>query len=153
MLVGLIPNIKFPQLIYLCYMNFEKLLDFIKEKRGYKYPIKYKLINGLPITEDELTVDGNLKLTGKKITSLPDNLNVGGNLNLLNTKITFLPDNLRVGGILNLHNTNITSLPNNLYVGGFLVLSFTPLSKKYSEDEFRKMIKDKGGYVNGVIDV
>ena len=71
-----------------------------------------------------------------------------GNLDLSYTPITSLPDNLTVKGGLNLSYTPITSLPNNLTVGKSLFLHNTPLSKKYSKDEIRKMIEDKGGSVS-----
>ena len=54
-------------------------------------------------------------------------------------------------GDLDLSNTPITSLPNGLKVGGYLNLYNTLLSKKYSEDKIRQMIKDRGGYVKGGI--
>ena len=106
-----------------------------------------------PITSlpDNLEVGGYLNLYNTKITSLPDNLKVGGNLYLSNTKITSLPDNLKVGGYLDLSNTKITSLPDNLKVGGGLYLSNTPLSKKYTQDQIKKMIEDKGGNIGGNI--
>ena len=94
---------------------------------------------------------GYLDLRDTPITSLPDNLKVGGSLNLYNTKITSLPDNLKVGGYLDLSNTKITSLPDNLKVGGGLYLSNTPLSKKYTQDQIKKMIEDKGGNIGGNI--
>ena len=112
-------------------MNLEKVFNFIKEKRGYDVPLKFKLINGMPLSEDEL--------------------NVGGSLYLSHTNIESLPDNLHVGRDLYLSNTNIKSLPNNLQVGGFLDLGNTPLSKMYSGYQIRKMIEDKGGFVKGYI--
>ena len=112
-------------------MNLEKVFEFIKEKRGYDYPVIYKLVNGIELTEDELNIEGNLDLHNTNITSLPDNLHVGGTLHLSYTKITSLPDNLKVGENLDLRETTI--------------------SKMYTEEEIRKMIEDKGGYVNGFI--
>jgi hypothetical protein len=76
---------------------------------------------------------------------------VGGYLNLLNTPISSLPDNLKVGGFLNLVSTPISSLPDNLTVKGNLYLGQTPLAKKYSEEQIRKMIEEKGGKVKGRI--
>jgi hypothetical protein len=38
-------------------------------------------------------------------------------------------------------------LPNNLKIGYNLYLINTPLSKKYSKEEIRKIIEDKGGSV------
>jgi hypothetical protein len=132
-------------------MNLEKVFNFIKEKRGYDYPVKYKLVNGIELTEDELNIEGNLDLSGRNIKSLPDNLHVDGNLLLFNTNIISLPNNLHVGGTLHLSNTKITSLPDNLKVGENLDLRETPISKMYTEEEIRKMIEDKGGYVKGSI--
>jgi hypothetical protein len=58
-----------------------------------------------------------------------------------------------VGGDLDLYNTKITSLPDNLSVGGFLTLENTPLSKKYTKEQIKQMIEDKGGYVKGNIHI
>lgn len=79
------------------------------------------------------------------------NLKVGGDLYLRNTPITSLPDGLQVGGYLYLRDTPITSLPDNLQVGGDLYLRDTPLAKKYTKDQIKQMIKDKGGNVKGNI--
>ena len=67
--------------------------------------------------------DGNLYLSGTKITALPDNLTVGGGLDLRDTEITALPDNLTVGGWLDLRDTGITNptkkrLRHGEYVSG-----------------------------------
>ena len=96
---------------------------------------------------------GDLDLRNTPIISLPNNLTkVGGLLDLSGTPITSLPDNLtKVEGDLDLTNSLITSLPDNLKVGGHLNLRKTPLSTKYSKDEIRKMIEDKGGDVKGDI--
>jgi hypothetical protein len=128
-------------------MNLKKVFNFIKEKRGYDYPFMYKLINRLPLSEDELNVSGNLDLNNTKITSLPDNFYVSGSVYLNSSNITSLPNNLKVGDSLYLSNTKITSLPNNLKVGGYLILNNTPISEKYTEEEIKKMIEDKGGFV------
>lgn len=173
-------------------MNLEKVFNFIKDRRGYNIPFVYKLIKGLPLTEDELNVMDDLNLYGAEITSLPDNfkvlgsldlsdckmikslpdnLKVGGSLYLMNTNITTLPDNFKVGGYLglsntkikslpdnltvegslNLSNTKIKSIPNNLKVDGSLNMYNTPLSKKYTQEQIRNMIEEKGGYFDGMI--
>ena len=95
-------------------MNFRDYL----EKNNIKYEV-----NG-----DNLTVGGDLYLSGTNISSLPDNLTVGGGLDLEGTKINSLPDNLTVGGDLYLEGTNISSLPDNLTVGGGLYLRGTNIS-------------------------
>ncbi len=154
-------------------MNLETVFDFIKEKRGYDYPLKYKLVKGIELTKDELNVYGNLDLSNIKITSLPDNLYVEGSLDLYNTDITslpenlhvegdldlrktrirVLPDNLNIGGSLDMDYTLIEELPKNLHIGGYLSLFNTPIGKKYSGDgdSIKKMIKDNGGSVSGRI--
>ena len=106
------------------------------------------LITSLP---NDLQVGLGLNLRNTLITSLPNNLKVGVDLYLGNSKITSLPDNLKVRGNLNLSNTGIASLPNDLYVGVDLDLSNTPLSRKYSKNEIKKMIEYKGGYIKGNI--
>ena len=90
---------------------------------------------------------GNLILSSTPITSLPDNLQVGGDLGLYGTPITSLPNSLKVGSYLDLKNTPITSLPNDLKVGGSLDLRYTPLSKKYSEEEIKKMVPGVKGNI------
>jgi hypothetical protein len=105
-------------------------------------------ITSLP---DNLKVGGSLNLEDNPITFLPNNLQVGKDLYLGNTEITSLPDNLKVGNDLTLLLLKITSLPNNLQIGRDLNLEGTLLAEKYTEEELRKMIEDKGGYVKGEI--
>ena len=90
---------------------------------------------------------GDLNLNRTPIKELPDNLKVGGDLSLTGTPIKELPDSLNVGGSLFLVVTPIEKLPDNLQVDSNLFLQRTPLSKKYSKEEIRSMIKEKGGYV------
>ena len=151
----------------------KNLFKFIEDRYPeYPTPLKAKLIyDPESITEKDLIIKGNLDLENSKITQLPDNLQVGGylylgntpitqlpnnlqvrgNLRSANTLISQLPDNLQVGGSLDLYYTKIAQLPNNLKVGGNLWLSNTPLSEKYSKEQIRQIIEDKGGYVGGQI--
>ena len=132
-------------------MNIETIFDFIKEKRGYNIPFVYKLIKGLPLTEDDLNVEGNLDLYMIDIPSLPDNLTVGGTLDLRRTNIKYLPNNLTVKDTLILsNNPYIKNFPNNLQVMGNLYLFNTNFSF-YSDGRIRQMIEDKGGHVEGII--
>ena len=112
--------------------NIYNLFKFLEKKKGTKTPIEIKFI----YAPDELT---------------DEDLNVEGDLDLEDSPITTLPDNLKVGGSLDVSYTKITSLPDNLQVGGYLDLEYTPLAKKYTDEEIRKMIEDKGGYVKGDI--
>lgn len=152
-------------------MNLNKVFEFIKEKRGYDYPHLYKLFNGLPLTNDELTFNYSLDLRNKNITTLPDNLTIiDGGLFLTYSKIKTLPNNLTVGKSLFLTNADITSLPDNLYVGRNLYIEGTKIDKipnnlrienefwvidtplsKYNYEDIKKMIEDKGGYLGGLI--
>jgi len=138
-------NLEVEKNLYLSNTQITSLPDNLKVG-GYLY-LSNTQIRSLP---NNLKV-GGLYLENTQITSLPDNLKVGGDLYLNESKITSLPDNLKVGGSLYLNESKITSLPDNLEVGGILSLFNTSLSKKYTKDEIRKMIEDKGGYINGEI--
>jgi len=108
--------------------NIYNLFKFLEEKKGKKIPFEAKLIHAPEtLTKEELNVEGSL--------------------NLYNTPISSLPDNLTVGGHLSLRDTKISSLPDNLTVERHLSLDQTPLAKKYSEEQIRKMIEEKGGKV------
>ena len=134
--------------------NYQMLLEFMDTLGNPKFKIAGDVIlwnSNIKSLGNLVEVEGYLDLYGTNIASLPDNLKVGGYLGLTNTKIKSLPDNLYVGGFLGLSDTKIKSLPDNLHVGGCLYLNKTPLSKKYSKEEIRKMIEDKGGFVKGGI--
>ena len=121
-----------------------KIQQYIKDGSKGSLDLGDTPITSLP---DNLKVGGYLDLSKTSMTSLPDNLKVGGYLSLSKTPITSLPDNLKVGGYLNLNKTPITSLPDNLEVGGTLDLFDTPISKKYSEQEIRKMVPGVKGKI------
>jgi len=132
--------------------NIYNLFKFLEDKKGKKIPFKFKLIHAPEtIEKKDLNVEGTLDLRDTEITSLPDNLTVKGDLDLKKTKISSLPDNLKVGGFLNLRDTKISFLPDNLTVGGSLYLKNTPLVDKYSEEQIKQMIEEKGGEVKGAI--
>ena len=132
-------------------MNLETVFDFIKEKRGYDYPLEYKLLNGIELTEKDLHYEGDLDLYGLEISSLPNNFHVDGYLDIRKTNITELPDNLSVDSGLIINELYITSIPNNLYIGSDLYNRHTPLAEMYSDSEIARMIIDKGGFVSGDI--
>jgi hypothetical protein len=105
--------------------TLRKIFDFIEEKEG-KTSLAYKILNDFDnIRDNELIVNGNLNLSNKNITSLPDGLKVGGNLSLTRcTSLTSLPDAFMVGGNLGLSKcTSLKSLPDGLKVGGNLYLT------------------------------
>jgi hypothetical protein len=115
----------------------KKIQQYIKDGGKGDLDLENTPIQSLP---DGLKVGGSLYLRGTPIQSLPDSLKVGGALNLINTPIQSLPSGLEVGGKLLLSNTPIQSLPDDLEVGGNLYLRGTPISKKYTEEEVRKMV-------------
>jgi len=149
--------------------QLKRIFKFLEEKGEHRIPLKWKLINNIPLIEGDLNVKGSLDLDNTKITSLPEGLKVGGDLVLHHLNITSLPEGLKVGGTLFLPSTKITSLPEGLEVGGDLHLSHckqltslpeglkvggglfiyeTPL-KKYTNKELRGMLKY--GFIKGKI--
>ena len=90
------------------------------------------------------SIGGDLDLFRTNIKSLGNLTSVGGSLYLLGTNIKSLGNLTSVGGNLYLFRTNIKSLGNLTSVGGDLDLSRTPLSKKYTIEEIRNMVKVGG---------
>ena len=87
----------------------------------------------------------DLDLEDSRIQSLGNLTSVGGGLYLSYSKIESLGNLTSVGGNLDLNGVNIQSLGNLTSVGGWLDLEGTPLSKKYTEEEIREMVKVRGG--------
>jgi hypothetical protein len=149
--------------------TINNIFEFIKKNNNKNKPLRWKLINNEPLTDDELNIEGNLNLTDSKITQLPKGLKVGDNLNLLGSIITSLPEGLEVGATLDLSYSDIRTLPEGLEVGGSLWLIgcwlITSLPKglhvggdlyifrtnftNLSDDEIRDMIKP--GFIGGEI--
>ena len=97
----------------------KEFFEYLEKKEGRKIPLRVKLLTGMPLTPEELNVEGDLDLSYSKVTSLPEGL--------------------EVGGYLSLHHTSITSLPKGLKVGGSLWLGNTPLSEKYTSEQLKEM--------------
>jgi hypothetical protein len=127
----------------------KRIFDFLEEKGEHKAPFLWKLENNIPLTEEDLNIEGDLNLHSyKKLTSLPEGLKVGGSLSLIFASIESLPEGLKVGDNLYLQRSKITSLPKGLEVGGVMFIEYTPL-KKYTDDELREMVKP--GFIKGKI--
>jgi len=110
-------------------MNPVDLLNFLKDKKGKDYPVKAKIIYGIPLTDKDRKADGYivvnswLNLTGSDITFLPNKLIIKGSLMLTNSKIKELPNQLIVKADLFLGGTQIKDLPNDLIVKGEIFAS------------------------------
>lgn len=110
-----------------------------------------------------LLVKHDCILEGSNIKELPNRMNIGHNLNLKHTKITKLPNDLKVGSCLliaytkvrelpkglhyiwtlDIRNTEIINLPEGLKIDHVIKIKGTPLSKKYTDKEIRKMAKNE----------
>jgi hypothetical protein len=149
--------------------TLKKIFNFIEKNDNRNAPLLWKLKNEIPLSKEELEVEGNLDLSNSKITSLPKGLKVGGKLLLIATPITSLPEGLKVDGVLccyrseelkslpkgvkigdqlDIRWTKITLLPRGLEVGGLLRIGNTEL-EKYTDDELREMVKP--GFIKGEI--
>ena len=149
--------------------TLKRIFEFLEDKEEHKAPFIWKLINDIPLAEEDLNIEGDLDLhSWKKLTSLPKGLKVGGSLSLVFADIESLPEGLKVGDNLYLQRSKITSLPKELEVGGNLILSYSRIAslpeglkvgdnlyigitklKKHTDDELREMIKP--GFIKGVI--
>ena len=129
----------------------KRIFDFLERKGEHKVPLRWKLKNNIPLTEEELNVKGDLILSYINITSLPEGLKVGGDLELDETIIKSLPEGLEVGGNLDLSGSLINSLPKGLKVGGNLYVYGTPINefKDYYYEDIKEMIKP--GFIRGKI--
>ena len=108
----------------------KRIFDFLEEKESKKYKdtLRWKLIFNEPLTKEDLNVKGDLDLSGRNITSLPEGLKVGGNLHLQVSKIELLPKGLKVGGALDVSYTpKLKSLPSDLDVKGNMHLGGTKI--------------------------
>ena len=150
--------------------NFFK---FLEDKRGEKMPLQLKLVyDPKGITKEDLNVKQHLEIEGRKfnIKELPNNLKIEGALIIHKTKIKKLPDDIEVGfGVYasyseleylpnNLHtedvicnHSKLQDIPYNLRIDRTFNVANTPLTEKYSKEEIRKLIEDRGGYVKGRI--
>ena len=127
----------------------KRIFEFLEEKEEHNPPFLWKWKNEIPLTEEDLDIEGDLDLTYSNIESLPEGLKVSGDLILSYCEnISSLPEGLIVRGNLYLSSSNITLLPKGLTVGRNLYLSET--LKNYKAWEIRNMVKP-GGYINGTI--
>lgn len=112
-------------------MNLDKVFDFIKDKRGYEYPFLYKLLNDIPLSEDDLNVRGDLTLYDSNLDTLPNKLTIMGDLLM--------------------SDSSFKKIPNGLKIYGDMYILNTPCSRMFTDKEIKKIIKDYGGFVKGTI--
>jgi len=127
------------------------IFQFLENTKGKRIPLKFKLLNNLPLSKDESTLDYDTGCTffrRSEISVLPNNLTVKCFLSLAYTKIKKLPRNLTVEEWLDISNTKISYLPKNLIVLDDLFCENTPLADKIMKDyslleKYSKQVKGK----------
>lgn len=112
-------------------MNPINLFKYLEKEKGRQIPLKVKLIHDLPLTPEDLNINGDLLIMGR------------------NNNITSLPQGLHVKGDLSVYNSNISSLPPDLKVEGNLWIRLSPMFYDNSDKEIRAMLKT--GYIKGRI--
>jgi len=128
----------------------KRIFYFLEEKEQQNPPFLWKWKNEIPLTEEDLDINGDLDLTYSNIESLPEGLKIDGDL-ILNycENISSLPEGLLVRGNLILEECiNLSSLPKGLKVGGTLYIFASPLGE-YSNSQLRNMVGD-GGYLERI---
>ena len=128
--------------------QLKRIFEFLEDKENKNPPFIWKHENNLPLTKEELNVEGDLSLARSNIESLPEGLKIGRDLDIFGSKITSLPKGLEVGRFLDIRDTKITSLPKGLELGSSLYIRHTALVK-YSDEELQDMVKP--GFINGRI--
>jgi len=123
--------------------TLKNIFNFL-EVNEKKLSIKWKMMNKIPFTKEQLNVKGDFDLQGEDIQQLPDGLYVKGDLLLNATPIKKLPKGLRVDGNLELQDCeNLKSLPKDLKVCGGIWLAGTPLGRM-SDEKILNMVKPDG---------
>ena len=140
-----IPSLKF-------FNNDWNVLQKFLESQGYpRYSISGNLLlsrSKIETLGNLVRVEGNLNLYYSDVKSLGDLEYVGGWVDLTLSNTESLGNLEYVGNHLNISRTNIESLGNLEYVGGHLDIYKTPLSKKYTEEQIRRMVNVIGRIYN-----
>ncbi len=140
-----IPSLKF-------FNNDWNVLQMFLESQGNpRYSISGNLLlsrSKIETLGNLVRVEGNLNLYYSDVKSLGDLEYVGGWVDLTLSNTESLGNLEYVGNHLNISRTNIESLGNLEYVGGHLDIYKTPLSKKYTEEQIRRMVNVIGRIYN-----
>ena len=140
-----IPGLKF-------FNNDWNILQMFLESQGNpRYSIGGNLLlsrSKIQTLGNLVRVEGNLNLYYSDVKSLGDLEYVGGWVDLTLSNTESLGNLEYVGNHLNISRTNIESFGNLEYVGGHLDIYKTPLSKKYTEEQIRRMVNVIGRIYN-----
>jgi hypothetical protein len=129
--------------------TLKRIFEFLKEEEQHNAPFKWKHKNNIPLTEDDLNIEGDLELYEEDKNSLPEGLKIAGALAIYGVKnLTSLPKGLKVGSYLSIVESGIKTLPEGLEVGEYLEIDDTPLNN-YTKSKIREMIKP--GFIKGEI--
>jgi len=135
--------------------NWDDLQLFLKHKGNPPYEITddlYLSYSKIESLGNLTSVGGNLDLYNcTNLTSLGNLTSVGGHLGLSYSNVKSLGNLTSVGGSLGLSGTPIKSLGNLTSVGGNLDLRDTPLSKKYTKEKIRKIVKVGNNIIYNII--
>lgn len=111
------------------YFKYENAIKKLIYDETGANDLLYKFINKIPLTQEELNVEGDLNLQYSENITLPDGLKINGDLILIKSDISSLPKALEVGGKIQIWiNTNMTTLPEDLKVNGDLIISNTNIT-------------------------
>jgi len=91
--------------------------------------LSHKELTSLPDNLDGLTVNGKLDLSFNELTSLPNNMTINGDLVVIGNPLNSLPNNLVVTGNFLCTNNKLTSLPDDLVVDGWFYCGGNQLPK------------------------
>ncbi len=122
-----ISNIRVGQDLTISSCNMLSSMNKINVQRD----LKIFRCDALNIFPNDVSIGRNIWLKdNKNLQKLPDQFVINGDLDLSGTKITHLPDGLRVDGSLTLCGCKeINELPNHIMVGGSLDLSNTEIDR------------------------
>ena len=106
--------------------QLKRIFEFLEKKEEHNVPLQWKLINNIPLTKEELNIEGDLDLS-------------------YTTKITFLPQGLTIEGDLYIDYSYV-ELPKGLKVGGDVYVTGTYL-EDYTKEQVMTMISP--GFIKG----
>ena len=104
----------------------KRIFEFLEDKEKHNVPLQWKLINNIPLTKEELNIEGDLDLS-------------------YTTEITFLPQGLTIEGDFYIDYSYV-ELPKGLKVSGDVYVTGTYL-EDYTKEQVMTMISP--GFIKG----